>query len=466
MAQAGCAAGGAQPCDRQAVARADRRGVPHGGRRNAAPDHPVHQHAPVPHRCGAVVQHRLDRRFELSRFAEILRRGGELDGVRVLQPETLRAATRQCPPTAPGSRDGADAAALGHRIHARVEPVRAVRAQCTGGVRPHRVGRHRGVGRPVARSCGRGGQQRQAGQESRGESATPRCWTASPQRSPAPAERHASMRTRNIDGQFLPVSRNSWPSMCAMPASTWPLRPGVLAALTPQPGAVDHRGHRTGPGVDPDDGVGRPDVGPHLPVHTFEFVEPHQRLTVAGDVDGAGLGQGRRVEEPKPVRAFAADQPVAVVAKAPALAGERHLPQRCEGPLVPLDADAVPIRQLPDAVADDGDSLAEVPVGDRDRAPHRAGDGVEFAQLRFACQPGALVQRRPVEFEALGVGGGVVREHGEHHGGDHGDWLGLAVGAALTDAAASEDRSHDSYPHTCVLPHTGVSPSFRGNKVA
>ena len=31
---------------------------------------------------------------ELSRFAEMLRRGGELDGVRVLSPETLRAATR------------------------------------------------------------------------------------------------------------------------------------------------------------------------------------------------------------------------------------------------------------------------------------------------------------------------------------------------------------------------------------
>ncbi|HEY5841493.1 MAG TPA: lipase LipE [Mycobacterium sp.] len=32
---------------------------------------------------------------ELSRFAEILRRGGELDGVRVMRPETLRAATTQ-----------------------------------------------------------------------------------------------------------------------------------------------------------------------------------------------------------------------------------------------------------------------------------------------------------------------------------------------------------------------------------
>jgi CubicO group peptidase (beta-lactamase class C family) len=34
--------------------------------------------------------------YELSRFAEILRRGGELDGVRIMRPETLRAAVTQC----------------------------------------------------------------------------------------------------------------------------------------------------------------------------------------------------------------------------------------------------------------------------------------------------------------------------------------------------------------------------------
>jgi CubicO group peptidase (beta-lactamase class C family) len=33
---------------------------------------------------------------ELSRFAEILRRGGELDGVQVVKPETLRAAVKEC----------------------------------------------------------------------------------------------------------------------------------------------------------------------------------------------------------------------------------------------------------------------------------------------------------------------------------------------------------------------------------
>lgn len=34
--------------------------------------------------------------FELSRFAEMLCRGGELDGVRVVRPETLRAAATEC----------------------------------------------------------------------------------------------------------------------------------------------------------------------------------------------------------------------------------------------------------------------------------------------------------------------------------------------------------------------------------
>ena len=38
----------------------------------------------------------ISNAVELSRFAEIWRSGGELDGVRVLSPETLREATREC----------------------------------------------------------------------------------------------------------------------------------------------------------------------------------------------------------------------------------------------------------------------------------------------------------------------------------------------------------------------------------
>jgi CubicO group peptidase (beta-lactamase class C family) len=34
--------------------------------------------------------------YELSRFAEILRREGELDGVRIMRPDTLRAAVKEC----------------------------------------------------------------------------------------------------------------------------------------------------------------------------------------------------------------------------------------------------------------------------------------------------------------------------------------------------------------------------------
>src|SRR6185503_21295845 len=33
---------------------------------------------------------------ELSRFAELLRRGGELDGVRVITPQTLNGAVKEC----------------------------------------------------------------------------------------------------------------------------------------------------------------------------------------------------------------------------------------------------------------------------------------------------------------------------------------------------------------------------------
>ena len=38
------------------------RGVPARGRRHDAPDHPVLEHAAVPHQRGAVVEHRVDRR--------------------------------------------------------------------------------------------------------------------------------------------------------------------------------------------------------------------------------------------------------------------------------------------------------------------------------------------------------------------------------------------------------------------
>ena len=99
---------------------------------------------------------------ELSRFAEILRRGGELDGVRVMQPETLRAATTECRRLRPDLATGLGAAALGYRIHAGIEAVRTVRARCPPrSVIP--VDQHRHLGRPRARACGWAHQQRQAG---------------------------------------------------------------------------------------------------------------------------------------------------------------------------------------------------------------------------------------------------------------------------------------------------------------
>ena len=79
--------------------RPDRAGVQTGGRRNPAPDHPFTN---TPAFLTSVVpsSSTVSNADGLSRFAEILCREGELDGVRVMRPETLRAATRPDAPVA------------------------------------------------------------------------------------------------------------------------------------------------------------------------------------------------------------------------------------------------------------------------------------------------------------------------------------------------------------------------------
>ena len=92
----GCAAGGAQPRHRQAAARADRQGVQ--APPSAARWQQIIPFTNTPLFLTGVVpsSSTVSTADELSRFAEILRRGGELDGVRVMRPETLRAATPEC----------------------------------------------------------------------------------------------------------------------------------------------------------------------------------------------------------------------------------------------------------------------------------------------------------------------------------------------------------------------------------
>ena len=146
-----CSAGRAQPCHRQAAARTDRGGLQAGDRRHDAPDHPVHQHAAVPHQRGAVVQHRLDRqravplRRDAAPRRRTRRRAGDAAGDAARRDDAG-------PTPAPRHRDRPDADALGHRIHVGVQAVRPVRAQRPRRVRPHRPGRHRGLGRSRARA--------------------------------------------------------------------------------------------------------------------------------------------------------------------------------------------------------------------------------------------------------------------------------------------------------------------------
>ncbi len=149
--------------DRQAAARADRDGVQ--APRSAAPRS---RSSRTPTRrqflTGVVPSsNTVSTADELSRFAEILRRGGELDGVRIMSArDPAGRRTNECRRLRPDLAIGLDAAALGHRIHAGLQPVRAVRPQRARRVRAYRPDRHRGVGRPRARSAGGGGQQWQA----------------------------------------------------------------------------------------------------------------------------------------------------------------------------------------------------------------------------------------------------------------------------------------------------------------
>ena len=139
-------AGGAESRDGQAVAGADRGGVPHRGRRHDAPDHPVLEHAAVPHRRGAVVQHRLDRRRAVPLRRDPAPRRRTRRGAHHAARDPARR-DEGVPAAAAGSRDRTGAAALGHRIHAGLQAVRAVRAQCARRVRPHRAGRTSRSGR-------------------------------------------------------------------------------------------------------------------------------------------------------------------------------------------------------------------------------------------------------------------------------------------------------------------------------
>ena len=158
--RAGRAARGAEPCHRQAAARADREGVQDGRRRHHGRDHPVLEHAAVPHRHRAVVQPGVDGRRDVA----------------VRRDPGARRRTRRCSGDAAGDPAGGDqgvqapaarhrrrirAPPLGHRLHAREQAVRAVRPQFARRVRQHGPDEHRGVGRPRARACRRAHQQRQ-----------------------------------------------------------------------------------------------------------------------------------------------------------------------------------------------------------------------------------------------------------------------------------------------------------------
>ena len=132
---------------------------------------------------------------ELSRFAEMLCRGGELDGVRVMRPDTLRAATRECRRLRPDVATGLMPIrwGTGYMLGSKRFGPFGRDAACR--VRSHRADQYRDLGRPVTRPGGRAGQQRQTGPASRSRALHRRCWTGSTPRFRA-GELSAGRRSR------------------------------------------------------------------------------------------------------------------------------------------------------------------------------------------------------------------------------------------------------------------------------
>ena len=147
------------------------------------------------------------------------------------------------PSVTPGYRGRACTAPLGHRVHARVEAVRAVRAQCACGIRQYRSDQHRGLGRPGARPCGRTDQQRQARQAPRSQPLSR--GTGSHHRRDSPGGQDSADLLAVGPSAVAHASGRSWrpPERLVGPCVGWPSWP-VLRSSTHR--WCRHPGRKTG----------------------------------------------------------------------------------------------------------------------------------------------------------------------------------------------------------------------------
>lgn len=115
---------------------------------------PLYEHPVLPQHHPPVVQHCVNGQRAVPLYGNPAPRWRTR---RCSCTESRDAARRGdgMPALATGLRHRADAASLGHRVHAGVRQVRAVRAQRAGGIRPSRSGQHCGLGRPRTSSVGR-----------------------------------------------------------------------------------------------------------------------------------------------------------------------------------------------------------------------------------------------------------------------------------------------------------------------
>src|SRR5262245_10081677 len=162
-------------------------------------------------------------------------------------------------------------------------------------------------------------------------------------------------------------------------------------------------------GVDPDDVVRVPDVGPHLALDELELVEVRERPAVPGDVEPPGGREALRVEVGQDVGAVAQDETRPVVREPPPLALVAELPEKAEARQVVDEPAARAPGQLDEAIPHAGKSLAEDVGGELQLAQDATARELDPPQRGPADEARALEESPLVPDEPLEERVRVVR---------------------------------------------------------
>lgn len=186
-----------------------------------------------------------------------------------------------------------------------------------------------------------------------------------------------------------------------------------LWQLVPKASQLEAAGDLSGFGVDADDFIAHIDIGPKMAACHFEFVEPSDGLSVAGDFDGADGFESLWIDELKPSRSIAHDEVFVIVSEAPAFTLISVARDGSEGFRIVSRCRLFLPADHPEAMLKDSDAFGKQLRGDWALAQDLARVGVGDAQVGDLIMARAFIEAAMSEFQTLRVAAGVVRKGGE-----------------------------------------------------